>query len=41
MLMSRYHLLLLITVFFVFLFASSYWMLVSDAPMKVGWTYRV
>lgn len=35
MLTIRYHLLLLLTVFFTFLFASSYWILVSDAPMKI------
>jgi hypothetical protein len=32
----RYYLLLLLNVFFVFLFASSYWVLVSDAPMRVS-----
>jgi hypothetical protein len=33
---DRYYLLLLLNVFFVFLFASSYWVLVSDAPMRVS-----
>jgi hypothetical protein len=33
---GRYYLLLLLNVFFVFLFASSYWVLVSDAPMRVS-----